>query len=107
MFSTCLEMDYISLINQKFKWMLWFIQVVATDAGKPEFVSTATVTIRVIDINDNFPVFDKNDYNLFVPEHSENGTHLKTITVCVSCSLRLGLVPVWALVPVWIPIDLG
>lgn len=74
--------------------MLWFIQVVATDASKPEFVSTATVTIKVNDINDNIPVFEKDAYNLAVPEHCENGIILETITVCVGFSLTLGLVPV-------------
>lgn len=71
-------------------------QVVATDAREPSFVSTATVTIQVIDVNDNFPIFEKNAYNLFVPEHSENGIHIETITVGVWCSPRLGLVPVLA-----------
>lgn len=68
--------------------------MVAEDAGKPDFVTTATVTIKVNDINDNFPKFANDFYNLFVPEHSENGIILNTITVCVGYSLNLGLVPV-------------
>ncbi|TSK87405.1 Cadherin-related family member 2 [Bagarius yarrelli] len=56
------------------------VQVVATDAGKPEFVSTATVTIKVNDINDNIPKFAKDTYIIMASEHCENGTILETIT---------------------------
>lgn len=70
--------------------------MVAKDAGKPEFVSTAMVTIKVNDTNDNYPKFAKDAYSLLVPEHSENGTILQTITVRMGCGLRLGLVRVWA-----------
>lgn len=69
--------------------MLWFIQVVATDAGKPEFVSTATVTIQVNDTNDNNPTFEKDTYILTVPEHCDNGIILVTITVCIGRSQSL------------------
>ncbi|KAM9456719.1 cadherin-related family member 2 [Clarias gariepinus] len=56
------------------------VQVVAKDAGRPDFVNTATVTIKVNDINDNFPIFAEDVYNLFAPEHCENGLILETIT---------------------------
>ncbi|XP_047657229.1 cadherin-related family member 2 [Tachysurus fulvidraco] len=56
------------------------VQVVATDVGEPKFVSTATVTIKIKDINDNIPKFVKDTYELTVPENCENGTILETIT---------------------------
>ncbi|XP_053507043.1 cadherin-related family member 2 [Ictalurus furcatus] len=74
---------------EKSKTMI--VQVVATDANKPEFVSTATVTIKVNDINDNIPVFEKDAYNLAVPEHCENGIILETITATDMDELDNGL----------------
>ncbi|MCJ8739643.1 hypothetical protein PDJAM_G00049530 [Pangasius djambal] len=67
------------------------VQVVATDAGNTTFVSTATVTIKVNDINDNSPKFEKDDYKLTVPEHCENGTILDTITATDEDALDNGL----------------
>ena len=58
--------------------------MVATDASIPDFVSTATVTIQINDINDNIPEFEEQTYKLSVEEHCENGTIVGTVTVCVS-----------------------
>ncbi|KAB5554228.1 hypothetical protein PHYPO_G00047920 [Pangasianodon hypophthalmus] len=80
------------------------VQVVATDAGKPEFVSTATVTIKVNDKNDNSPTFEKDDYKLTVPEHCENGTILDTITATDADALDDGLLT-YKLFPESIPFD--
>ncbi|XP_058262193.1 cadherin-related family member 2 [Hemibagrus wyckioides] len=66
------------------------VQVVATDVGKPEFVSTATVTIKINDINDNVPTFEKDTYELLVPEHCENGIILQTITATDEDALDKG-----------------
>lgn len=52
---------------------LWFL-VVATDGGEPSLSSTATVTVLVLDVNDNEPVFQQQLYNVSVPEHSDVGS---------------------------------
>lgn len=48
---------------------LWFL-VVASDGGEPPLSSTATVTVRLEDVNDNEPVFAQPLYNVSLPEHS-------------------------------------
>ncbi|MCI4385422.1 hypothetical protein PGIGA_G00050270 [Pangasianodon gigas] len=80
------------------------VQVVATDAGKAEFVSTATVTIKINDKNDNSPTFEKDDYKLTVPEHCENGIILDTITATDADALDDGLLT-YKLFPESIPFD--
>ncbi|KAK3520549.1 hypothetical protein QTP70_026152 [Hemibagrus guttatus] len=75
------------------------VQVVATDVEKPEFVSTATVTIKINDINDNVPQFERDTYVLSVPENCENGIILQTITATDedaldNNSLSYNLIPV-------------
>ncbi|KAI3351909.1 hypothetical protein L3Q82_020738, partial [Scortum barcoo] len=56
------------------------LQVIAKDQEEPSFQSTATVTIKIKDANDNSPKFPKDTYKLTVPEHSPVGTTLATIT---------------------------
>uniref|UniRef100_A0A8C6UCV0 Protocadherin-16 n=1 Tax=Neogobius melanostomus TaxID=47308 RepID=A0A8C6UCV0_9GOBI len=48
---------------------LWFL-VVASDGGEPPLSSTATVTVRLEDVNDNEPVFAQPLYNVSLAEHS-------------------------------------
>ncbi|XP_077589784.1 cadherin-related family member 2 [Stigmatopora nigra] len=56
------------------------VEVIATDADEDSFVSTATVTIMLEDINDNSPTFPKDTYpDLKVPEHSDVGSVVATI----------------------------
>lgn len=38
--------------------------------------ATALVTVRLIDINDNCPTFDKADYNVSVREDIAQGTNI-------------------------------
>ncbi|KAL1023495.1 hypothetical protein UPYG_G00041480 [Umbra pygmaea] len=45
--------------------------VVAVDGGSPALSSTATVTIMVEDVNDNYPVFKQQLYNVSIPEHTQ------------------------------------
>ncbi|XP_018591367.2 protocadherin-23 isoform X2 [Scleropages formosus] len=50
------------------------VLVVAVDGGNPPLSSTATVIVHVEDVNDNEPVFEKQLYNISVPEHSPVGS---------------------------------
>lgn len=58
--------------------------MVAIDGGENRFRSTATVTISIIDTNDNSPKFPKDIYKLSVPEHASNGTVIANFTVSLA-----------------------
>ncbi|XP_075337188.1 cadherin-related family member 2 isoform X2 [Odontesthes bonariensis] len=55
------------------------LQVIAVDK-ETNLGSTATVTINIMDANDNSPSFANDTYKLSVEEHSAAGTTLETIT---------------------------
>ncbi|KAF7642926.1 hypothetical protein LDENG_00248110, partial [Lucifuga dentata] len=56
------------------------IQITATDSGSPPLSSSVTLQLKISDINDNSPSFEKNSYSAFVPENNSPG--MSIITVC-------------------------
>ncbi|XP_041079773.1 cadherin-related family member 2 [Polyodon spathula] len=57
------------------------VEIIANDTGRGvDCCSTASVTIHLIDINDNRPTFQNETYQLQVKEKSEAGTVIATIT---------------------------
>ncbi|XP_075959668.1 protocadherin gamma-C5-like [Anarhichas minor] len=50
------------------------ILLTALDGGNPPRSGTSQITISVLDINDNFPVFEKNVYKVILGETSVKGT---------------------------------
>ncbi|XP_052430626.1 cadherin-related family member 2-like [Carassius gibelio] len=55
------------------------VQIIAED-DSADFISTASVTINIIDVNDNLPKFEEDVYEFFVDEHCDDGTVVGTIT---------------------------
>lgn len=56
------------------------ISVQATDQSPGQALSSfATVTITVLDINDNPPVFERRDYLVTVPEDTSPGTQVLAV----------------------------
>uniref|UniRef100_A0A8C7XTF0 Protocadherin-16 n=1 Tax=Oryzias sinensis TaxID=183150 RepID=A0A8C7XTF0_9TELE len=51
----------------------YILEVVAVDRGSPALSATATVEVKVLDVNDNSPVFSKNSYTVEVLEDAEEG----------------------------------
>ncbi|XP_015235254.1 PREDICTED: protocadherin-16-like [Cyprinodon variegatus] len=49
------------------------LKVVATDHGSPPLSATVTVNLKVLDVNDNSPVFKRNSYNVEVSEDAAKG----------------------------------
>lgn len=45
-----------------------------TDLGTPSLSSSVTVTVQVVDLNDNRPVFDMSVYNVTIPENNVLGS---------------------------------
>lgn len=60
----------ISSLNREDKVEYTF-DIMAKDGGHPPMNSTTKVTIEVLDVNDNVPVFTKAEYNATVNENSE------------------------------------
>lgn len=58
--------------------------MIAIDEENADFHSTATVTIHLIDDNDNSPKFPQETYKLDVAENSPTGKELRVITVGAS-----------------------
>ncbi|ESO87058.1 hypothetical protein LOTGIDRAFT_229248 [Lottia gigantea] len=56
------------------------IKIEATEVSGGKETSTATVTINLLDLNDNFPVFDNKMYNVSVREDKPVGSFLIKIT---------------------------
>ncbi|KAM6977843.1 cadherin-related family member 2 [Aplochiton taeniatus] len=67
------------------------VQVIAMDPDHGvDCCSTATVTIKIKDVNDNNPAFPKETYLLQVPEHSPSGTTIDTITATDPDTMDVG-----------------
>ncbi|TKS82972.1 Protocadherin-16 Protein dachsous -like protein 1 [Collichthys lucidus] len=58
--------------------ILW--KVVATDRGSPALSVTVTVEVKVMDVNDNSPVFSKNSYSTEVSEDAAEGTKVLEVS---------------------------
>ena len=53
--------------------------VIAMDDGTPQRSSTATVTVTVLDVNDNSPEFNAYQNSYSIPESATNGTRIAVI----------------------------
>nr|BAD60798.1 protocadherin2-gamma-c5-sCP1-2 [Danio rerio] len=56
------------------------IQLVATDSGSPPLKSTKTVNVRLLDVNDNPPLFSQPSYTVYIKENSLPGASLFSIS---------------------------
>ncbi|XP_050928304.1 protocadherin gamma-C5 isoform X14 [Lates calcarifer] len=56
------------------------LQLTALDGGNPVKSGTSLITINVLDINDNFPVFEKNIYKVSISENSVQGASILKLT---------------------------
>uniref|UniRef100_A0A8B9GPH8 Protocadherin 2 alpha c n=1 Tax=Astyanax mexicanus TaxID=7994 RepID=A0A8B9GPH8_ASTMX len=55
------------------------LTLTALDGGKPQRSGTIKITVVVIDVNDNVPVFSKPLYKTHIPENAEPGTFIITV----------------------------
>ncbi|XP_026135737.1 protocadherin gamma-A4-like isoform X9 [Carassius auratus] len=56
------------------------ITVTATDSGSPALSSSTTLRLKVSDINDNAPVFDRSSYSTYLLENNEPGLSICSVT---------------------------
>lgn len=56
------------------------LEVVATDRGSPILSTTVTVEVKVLDVNDNSPVFSRSSYSVEVSEDAAEGTQVLDVS---------------------------
>ncbi|KAM9849592.1 protocadherin gamma-C5-like [Aulostomus maculatus] len=56
------------------------LQLIALDGGNPVKSGTSQITINVLDINDNFPIFQNNTYKVSVRENSLKSASILKLT---------------------------
>ncbi|XP_068182490.1 protocadherin gamma-A10-like [Antennarius striatus] len=56
------------------------ITITATDLGSPPLSSSAKLNLKISDVNDNAPVFDKNTYSAYITENNSPGTSIFTVS---------------------------
>ncbi|KAM9348127.1 protocadherin-16 [Symphorus nematophorus] len=56
------------------------LEVVATDRGSPALSTTVTVEVKVLDVNDNSPVFSKSSYSVEISEDAAEGTKVLEVS---------------------------
>ncbi|XP_061900011.1 protocadherin alpha-4-like isoform X9 [Entelurus aequoreus] len=56
------------------------ITIVAKDEGSPALSSTSIITVRISDINDNAPRFERDSMDIYVKENSKVGNVVATVT---------------------------
>ncbi|XP_030000821.1 protocadherin gamma-C5-like [Sphaeramia orbicularis] len=54
--------------------------ITALDGGNPVLSGTSQITITVLDVNDNFPVFDRSTYKVSLGENSAKDTFVIKVT---------------------------
>uniref|UniRef100_A0A8D2DD36 Protocadherin gamma subfamily A, 4 n=1 Tax=Sciurus vulgaris TaxID=55149 RepID=A0A8D2DD36_SCIVU len=55
------------------------LTITATDRGKPPLSSSTTVTLHIIDVNDNAPIFQQSAYLVHIPENNQPGASITQI----------------------------
>lgn len=56
------------------------LEVVVTDRGSPALSATATVQVKVLDVNDNSPVFTRVSYSAEVSEDAKEGSQVLEVS---------------------------
>lgn len=77
---------------------MYSLTVISTDNGSPSRTATATVSIYVLDANDNAPTFIRDSYEFTVEENGERGVYVGTLGATDpdqgnNASIRYSLIP--------------
>ena len=64
--------------------------VVARDMGIPYLTGLQQLTLKILDVNDNKPVFDKQTYNFFISEKTNVGTIIASVHATDKDSFQFG-----------------
>ncbi|XP_034400141.1 protocadherin beta-16-like [Cyclopterus lumpus] len=56
------------------------ITITATDLGSPPLFSSTKLHLKISDVNDNAPIFNKNSYSAFITENNSPGTSIFAVS---------------------------
>ncbi|CDQ76460.1 unnamed protein product [Oncorhynchus mykiss] len=56
------------------------IEITATDSGSPPLTTKKTITVTIIDVNDNPPKFSQSSYNVYLKENGLPGSMLSSVS---------------------------
>ncbi|XP_041948156.1 protocadherin gamma-C5-like isoform X26 [Alosa alosa] len=56
------------------------VEILASDSGTPSLKTSKIIKVKVLDVNDNPPVFSQSYYNVFLNENNPAGSSLFSIT---------------------------
>uniref|UniRef100_A0A671QDH7 Cadherin domain-containing protein n=1 Tax=Sinocyclocheilus anshuiensis TaxID=1608454 RepID=A0A671QDH7_9TELE len=62
------------------KFPSYNIELKASDAGSPPLVSSKLITVNILDVNDNPPVFSERVYSVYIKENTAPGSVLASVT---------------------------
>ncbi|XP_067313017.1 protocadherin gamma-A11-like isoform X2 [Pseudorasbora parva] len=75
--------NFYSLITDQFldreKMSEYNITITATDEGSPSFSTNKTLTLKISDVNDNAPVFQRQSYTAYVMENNSPGVSVLSV----------------------------
>ncbi|XP_031654379.1 protocadherin gamma-C5 isoform X3 [Oncorhynchus kisutch] len=56
------------------------IEITATDSGSPPLTTKKTITVTIIDVNDNPPKFSQSSYNVYLKENGLPGSMVSSVS---------------------------
>ncbi|XP_052464300.1 protocadherin gamma-C5 isoform X8 [Carassius gibelio] len=62
------------------KFPRYNIELKASDSGSPPLVSSKLISVNILDVNDNPPVFSERVYSVYIKENSAPGSILASLT---------------------------
>ncbi|XP_065146661.1 protocadherin gamma-C5-like isoform X27 [Paramisgurnus dabryanus] len=62
------------------KYPRYHIELIASDSGTPPLVSREHITVNILDVNDNPPVFSEPVYTVYIKENTAPGSILASVT---------------------------
>ncbi|XP_073730299.1 protocadherin gamma-C5-like isoform X41 [Misgurnus anguillicaudatus] len=62
------------------EFAIYQIELKASDSGTPQLLSSKLITVNILDVNDNPPVFSESVYSVYIKENTAPGSILASVT---------------------------
>ncbi|KAM9130303.1 LOW QUALITY PROTEIN: protocadherin beta-1-like, partial [Pangshura tecta] len=71
------------------------IAITAQDLGSPSLTSAVTITVKISDINDNYPVFNEAYYAMYIRENNGPGTKIGVSAIDLDSEQNAKVTSLW------------